>query len=146
MKLKITKDTKVLTVVYSDHEEVMADNSKSESVTADKFENKEMTGVVIGEGYSTIDMNAFKDCDSLISVTIPSSLERIDADAFAGCSALQKIIVKGTLNEVDCWFGNRRVAKITLHNPSSDYLVENLKKGYAMDLYFDGRYRDDFWD
>lgn len=146
MKLKLTKDTKALTVVYGDHEEGMVDNTKNGIVTADKFKNKEMIGVIIGEGYSTIDMNAFKDCDSLISVTIPSSLERIDADAFAGCSSLQKIIVNGTLNEVDCWLGYRGVAKITLHNPTQDILVENLKKGYAMDLYFEGRYRDDHWD
>lgn len=51
-----------------------------------------------------------------------------------------------TLETKDCWFDERKAAKHILSNPTSEELVSNLQKGYAMDLYYKGEVRDDFWD
>ena len=106
----------------------------------------ELEEVELGEHITSVRSGAFQGCPSLTTVTIHDSLKRIDANAFAGCTALQKIVLPENLDEVDCWFDNRGVAKITLPNPSSAELVENLKKGYPMDFYYKGEFRDDYWD
>ena len=108
--------------------------------------DEDLVEVGFGEYITKISSGAFQDCTLLTTITFHDSLHRIDVNAFAGCTALQKIIFPDSLEEVDCWFGVRSVAKITLHNPSSAELIENLKQGYAMDLYYKGEYRDDYWD
>jgi len=42
----------------------------------------------IGNTVTSIGDDAFRDCDSMTSVTIPSSVEYIEWEAFAGCSGL----------------------------------------------------------
>lgn len=97
-------------------------------------------------GFKQICTGAFQDCTSLTCVTITGPLHRIDCNAFVGCTALQKIILPASLEEVEVELGIPGVAKLTLFNPSSDELIENLKQGYAIDLYYKDEYRDDHWD
>ncbi len=49
--------------------------------------------VVIGNNVSAIPNNAFKGCDSLISVTIPASVTSIGNGVFSGCTSLETITV-----------------------------------------------------
>ena len=49
--------------------------------------------VVIGNNVSVIPNNAFKGCDSLISVTIGDSVTSIGEEAFSGCESLETITV-----------------------------------------------------
>ncbi len=49
--------------------------------------------VVIGNNVSAIPNNAFKGCDSLISVTIGDSVTSIGEEAFSGCESLETITV-----------------------------------------------------
>ena len=102
--------------------------------------------IELGENITHIRVGEFENCTDLTTITVPDSLKRIDANAFAGCTALQKIVLPENLDEVDCWFDNRGVAKITQPNPSSAEIIENLKKGYPMDFYYKGEFRDDYWD
>lgn len=88
----------------------------------------------------------FEDCTSLTTIIFSKSLHRIDYNAFVGCTALQKIVFPDSLEEIDCWINVSGLSKVTLPNPTSDEIIENLKRGYAMDLYFKGDYRDDYWD
>ncbi len=53
------------------------------------------TGVIPSDGsVANIKRNAFYNCDSLTSVTIPQSVTHIEAGAFYGCSALASIEVQ----------------------------------------------------
>ncbi len=87
---------------------------------------------------------AFQDCTSLTTISFDESLKHIDSKAFIGCTALQKIIFPSTLKEVEFRLGG--AVKISPHNISSKDFIESLQHGYAIDLYYKGEYRDDFWD
>ncbi|MCI7678819.1 MAG: leucine-rich repeat protein [Clostridiales bacterium] len=50
-----------------------------------------VTSITIPEGYTSIDVGAFRDCTALQSVTIPSTVTSISSSAFAGCTSLKKI-------------------------------------------------------
>lgn len=106
----------------------------------------ELEKVELGEFITQICSGAFADCTSLTTVTFHDSLKRIDVNAFVGCKALQKIVLPENLDEVDCWFDARGVAKTIISKPTSEVLIENLKQGYPMDLYYKGEFRDDHWD
>ena len=108
--------------------------------------DKELEEAELGENITTVGAGVFEDCVSLKTFTFHESLKHIEANAFLGCTDLQEVIIPDTLEEVDCWYDERRVAKATLFNPTSEELVSNLQKGYAMDLYYKGENRDDFWD
>jgi hypothetical protein len=108
--------------------------------------NKDLEKVEIPNGITTIGEGAFENCLALTTVVIPESVITIELNAFYGRESLKQIIVSGELEEVDCWFDGRGVAKQTLFEPSSEELIENLKKGYRMDLHFKGNPRADHWD
>lgn len=104
-----------------------------------------LTEIEIRDNVIAIGNEAFMNCTSLTTVTLPSSLKRIEQNAFIGCTALQEIVIPDSLDEVDCWLGDRGVAKLTLSNPSSDELVKYLKQGYVMDFHYKGESRGDHW-
>lgn len=105
--------------------------------------DEDLVEVSFGEYITKIRPGAFQDCTSLTTITFHDSLHRIDVNAFAGCTALQKIIFPSTLKEVDFKKGP---VKITPSSLSSEEFAQYMKQGYAMDLYYKGEYRDDYWD
>ena len=133
MALKIGKDTRRVIITYG--------NGKTETIffnrdyIGNEFKGDEtLKEIEICDGVTQICDEAFKDCTSLTTVILPSSLNRIGFNAFVGCNALQEIIVQGILEEVDCRFDARGVSKITLNKPSTKELTDNLLKGFAMDM------------
>ena len=77
-------------VVYEDKTDDYA-NNYSGLVTAiipDTVENDGDKYPVFG-----IDQNAFKNCTSLTSVTIPNNVIRISESAFEGCSGLESVTI-----------------------------------------------------
>ncbi len=54
---------------------------------------KNITSVVLPEGYTSIGDYAFYGCSNLERITLPTTLETIGKDAFAGCVKLQEIIM-----------------------------------------------------
>ena len=57
------------------------------------FERCGLTSIEIGIGVIYIDFEAFRDCNKLVKLTLPSSLEIIENEAFAGCTSLAEIYV-----------------------------------------------------
>ena len=113
-------------------------------IPADVWEgNAELEEVELGDYITSVTSGAFQDCTSLTTITFHESLHRIDANVFTSCTALQKIVLPPTLKEVDCWFDDRGVAKTTLSSPSSETIINYLKQGYPMDLYYQNEFRDD---
>lgn len=59
--------------------------------------------VVIPDNVATIGESAFKDCESLTSITIPNSVTSIGSSAFSGCKSLTSIIIPDGVTSI----GNR---------------------------------------
>ena len=56
------------------------------------YKGEKPTGeLVIKEGTTCVGFEAFKGCDGLTSITIPSSVDYIDSGAFEGCDGLQAV-------------------------------------------------------
>lgn len=108
--------------------------------------DKELERVEFLMNIETICSDVFENCTSLTTIKLCKSLKRIDPNAFWGCTALREVVVPESLEEVGCWLDLRRVSKTIITNPSSEELADNLKKGYAMDFYYKGDIRPDFWD
>lgn len=68
--------------------------------------------VKINEGVKSIFQNAFKDCKSLSTIIIPSSINKIDIDAFKGCHRLVEIYNQSNL---DIKVGSNALGRIGLH-------------------------------
>ena len=88
--------------------------------------------VIIPEGITTIEANAFEGCISLESITLPSSIKHIGPNAFAGCKELKEVVLPDSITDIDCW-GERRVWKLSLCKPFSD-LAEHLIKGFEVEF------------
>ena len=145
MAIKITKDSKWLRTKLSNGEESGC-LYNSDAISRNSYkDNTELEIVEIPNGITTICEGAFEGCTALTTVVIPESVVTIEQNAFGGCESLQEVTVTG-LEEVDCWCDGRGVAKLSLFEPSSGELAENLKKGYRMDLHFKGNPRADHWD
>ena len=146
MALKITKDSIFILGTLTNGEEFVTHINGHFIPCGYSEEHKNLKEITIPDGITRICSEAFLDCSSLTTITFPASLQRIDFNAFFDCTSLQRIILPDTLVVVECWLDERGVAKMSISNPTSDKLVENLKKGYAIDLYYKGDYRDDQWD
>ena len=55
--------------------------------------HSEITSIIIPEGVTVIDAQAFMDCTGLETVTVPATVTSLAADAFYGCSSLTEIQV-----------------------------------------------------
>ena len=63
----------------------------------------DITEVEIEEGTTTINPDAFYDCESLKKVIIPNSVTEIGKNAFEYCIALEEIILPNNLIEINEW-------------------------------------------
>lgn len=63
-------------------------------ICEDAFSHAEMRYIDIPDGVKTIEPNVFKDCDSLLEVTLPLGITMLDDDVFRGCDNLRKVTVK----------------------------------------------------
>ena len=60
-----------------------------------------MTSVVIGDGVTTIDYDAFRSCTNLVKVVIPGGVTSIGNSAFRDCDSLAYVYYMGTETEWD---------------------------------------------
>lgn len=108
MALQITKDTKGIVLCTHDSEELVLIND------------------------TIIDSHLFADLTDVVEVVILEGITRIEEDAFIGCSNLQSVILPESVTDIDCW-GERRVWKISLQKPFLD-LPKYLREGMAVDF------------
>ena len=129
MPLKLTKDSKLVTFFVK--ESVVTNSNSIEKGFFDSC-STQLKEVIIPEGITTIEANAFEGCFSLESITLPSSIKHIGPNAFAGCKELKEVILPDSITDIDCW-GERRVWKLSLCKPFSE-LAEHLIKGYEVEF------------
>ena len=60
-----------------------------------------ITAVVIQEGITNIERDAFSSCINLKSVSIPNSVKSIKGDAFYNCSKLESITIPDSVTSID---------------------------------------------
>ena len=66
------------------------------------FHNKlRLKEVVLNEGLTVIGSNAFSYCDSLQSITFPSTLNKIGASAFINCNSLRETVLNEGLKKIE---------------------------------------------
>lgn len=109
MALKINKDTKKITLRL---EEAVFTND------------------------TVIKSREFADRDDLVEIVIPEGITRIEKDAFIGCINLQRVNLPDSVTEVECWGDDKHAWSNTLFSPFND-LPEYLKEGREVDLYPD---------
>ena len=59
---------------------------------------QKITGIELNEGLIYIGLQAFKDCDGITSVTIPSTVQTVEREAFYGCDNLTNIMIANGFN------------------------------------------------
>ena len=81
------------------------------SINAYAFsKNRNIEDLIISEGVTVIGEEAFENCDSLMRVTLPSSLIEIKDYAFGGCENLVEVVNNSKLNIVAGNYDNGYVA------------------------------------
>jgi len=81
--------------------------------------NSNLKEVVLNEGLETIGKRAFTSCESLQSITFPSTVKSIGLEAFRGCSSLKEVVLNEGLVEIEdnAFYGCSSLQSITV--PSS---------------------------
>ncbi len=75
--------------------------------------------VIILEGCTSIRKNAFYECTSLTSITLPNSVTTIGEDAFSGCSSLTSIIIPSSVTTIGQYAFNCCSSLTSIIIPSS---------------------------
>ena len=102
MPLNINKNSRFLTI--TERNSLVVYNS---DVIASSFVKRASDGcndtlveLEIGEGVTTIEAEAFKNCIALMRIVLPSSLTFIGRNAFTGCTALNSVTVHSSLQYI----------------------------------------------
>ncbi len=127
--MKIGKDTKILTIVRE--EKVFTNSTAIQKGTFGDFSG-DIKEIVIPEGVTNNEENAFEGCVDLATISLPDSLKHIGRGAFADCKKLKTVVVSDSISTIACW-GERRVWKTELDKPFTD-LPQHLIKGLEMEL------------
>ena len=64
------------------------------------WEKTHVKRIIIGDSVTTIGWSAFRDCNSLTSVTIPYSVTKIGIAAFRDCSSLTSVIIPNSVTKI----------------------------------------------
>lgn len=90
--------------------------------------NRDLVSVIIPEGVSVIDGNAFANCDHLASVVFPSTLTKIGESAFDGCVRLSEIEILQAVDIGRCAFEECGLVNVSIGNDEDEAV---FRIGYA---------------
>ena len=89
------------TVSKTDFEDNIVEYSVT-SISSNAFEDcSSLTSVSIPYGVKTIEQRAFRYCTGLKSINIPSSITEIGRDAFQGCTGLKNVTIGSGVTSID---------------------------------------------
>lgn len=76
--------------------------------------------LVIENGIKIINIKAFYNCTSLVSITIGKGLTSIGSSAFKNCSSLASITISNNVTSIENWvFQNCTILEsVTINNPN----------------------------
>lgn len=86
-----------------------------------------LESVVIPEGVTDIESNAFSGCPNLISVTLPTSLKTIGYKAFSECQNLTRIHIPSGVVKIG-YYAFEKCEKLTIYAPAGSYAKTYAKK------------------
>ena len=129
MKFKTGKDTNVITIVRE--EEVFTNSATIQKGAFGDF-LEDIKEIIIPEGITSIDENAFEGCTNLTTVILPGSLKHIGRNAFVDCKSLKTTVLPESISAIECW-GEGRAWKTDLNKPFTD-LAQHLIKGFEVEL------------
>lgn len=90
-------------------------------------DNASITSVIIPDGITSIDDNAFDCCQSLSSVTIPNSVNHLGKWAFCCCKALTSVTIPSSVVEIGygAFWG---CENLTVHCSGGSYAEKYVKE------------------
>ena len=88
--------------------------------------------LVIPEGITGIDQYAFMGCDSLVSVSLPSTVLHLAWNQFWGCTALESIFLPRNINQ-------DKIGPFILNHPPKEYRDSIYANNIILsDIYYEG--------
>jgi uncharacterized protein YjdB len=104
------------------------------SIGINAFEDKSVTSVIIPEGVTTINQQAFYNCQKLKSITIPEGVTSIGSTAFYWCQALTEIKLPSSLTTIGAYafWGCYNLTSVSIPGSVSSIGTLALYCGYDM--------------
>ncbi|MBR4225748.1 MAG: leucine-rich repeat domain-containing protein [Candidatus Methanomethylophilaceae archaeon] len=86
---------------YSDGSLVVSGTGAMFDYFVEPVWGRDVKTAVISEGVTSIAMEAFRNCDSLESVAMPSTLMQISCNAFENCASLGSVTIPGSVRTIE---------------------------------------------
>ena len=89
------------------------------SIRADAFYNcSSLTSITIPDSVTSIGSSAFQSCSSLTNVTIPNSVKSIGSSAFQNCSSLTNVTIPNSVKSISlaAFYGCSGLTSVTIGN------------------------------
>lgn len=94
------------------------------------YDCRSLTSITIPGSVTSIGYSAFSDCSGLTSITIPNSVTNIESGAFSGCSAIKDIRIEDGENAMYLWEGEFSNSPLeTLYLGRTIYYGQRFEKG-----------------